>query len=66
MTDTIASVTVIAVPVTPKTVWTFIRLVSASGIEGVGEATLTGQEQAVAAVAERCGGLVAGSPLACA
>ena len=63
MTDTIASVTVIAVPVTPKTVWTFIHLVSASGIEGVGEATLTGQEQAVAAVAERCGGMVAGSPL---
>lgn len=63
MTNTIATLSLIAVPVTPKTVWTFVRLTATSGHEGLGEATLTGQEQAVADVAARSSGLITGAAI---
>ncbi|MGY9054096.1 MAG: mandelate racemase/muconate lactonizing enzyme family protein [Alphaproteobacteria bacterium] len=61
MPDTIQHLDLVAVSVTPKTVWTFLRLTSTSGITGYGEATLTGQEKAVAAVAARFSGAVVGA-----
>ena len=55
MPDRLASLDLIAVSVTPKTVWTFVRATGADGVQGIGEATLTGQETAIAVVAERAG-----------
>ena len=38
MTEKLASVTLLAVSVTPKTVWTFVRAMGSDGVEGLGEA----------------------------
>lgn len=61
MPETIAKSELIAVSVTPKTVWTFVRLTSSSSLEGFGEATLTGQEQAIAVVAAKIGPALIGT-----
>ena len=41
------------VRITPKTCWSFVRLHTRDGLVGEGEATLTGQEDALLAAAER-------------
>ena len=41
------------VRITPKTCWSFVRLHTHDGLVGEGEATLTGQEDALLAAAER-------------
>ncbi len=62
MPDTITKAKLFTVSVTPKTVWTFVRLTSSAGLAGVGEATLTGREQAVAAAAKSIGPSLVGRP----
>ena len=50
---TLASASLHFVRVTQKTCWTFVRLHTGDGRLGEGEATLTGREDALVAVAER-------------
>ena len=63
MPDTITKLDLIAVTVTPKTVWTFLRATSSSGLLGLGEATLTGQEDAIATAAHSAGASVISQPI---
>jgi len=50
---TLHSATLHWVRITPKTCWSFVRLHTQDGLTGEGEATLTGQEDALLAAAER-------------
>jgi galactonate dehydratase len=45
--DAIADMTLQLARISPKTVWAFLRLRFASGVEGVGEASLAGRERAL-------------------
>lgn len=60
MNDTVKQLEVMGVVATRKTSWMFVRLTSADGIVGFGEATLNGRDEAVIAVAQRYGKAVLG------
>jgi galactonate dehydratase len=51
--NSLRAATLHMVRITPKTCWSFIRLRTGDGLVGEGEATLTGQEDALLAAAER-------------
>ena len=60
MSERIKSLRLESLRVTPKTVWTFLTLTTERGVEGFGEATLTGEEAAVTAAAAAARGAVLG------
>jgi galactonate dehydratase len=51
--DPVRNVTLTVAPVTPKTKWIFVEVTTASGLKGLGEGTLTGREEMVAAATRR-------------
>ena len=53
MTDAITNLRLHALAVTHKTVWTFVEVETSEGLVGTGEATLSGQEDALSACFER-------------
>lgn len=63
MTNRITALSINAWQITPKTIWTFLELSTSDGCTGIGEATLTGQEAAILAVARRYGPAVCGMAL---
>ena len=54
----ITAVEPIVVSVTEKTRWIFVRITSADGLAGLGEATLSGQEAQVVACIHQLGRIV--------
>ncbi len=52
MTDAITTLRLHALAVTHKTVWTFVEVETSEGLVGTGEATLSGQEDALSACFE--------------
>ncbi len=62
MTPPLVRIEAFAYRATGKTVWVFVRLVDGDGRHGWGEATLTGQEAALAASHTRIAAKLQGSP----
>lgn len=60
MAEAITNISLIGVRISPKTSWLFLELTSASGLKGLGEATLNGKEEAVAKAAAAAGPSVLG------
>ncbi len=62
MSASIARIEALALRASEKTVWVFVRVVDGDGRHGWGEATLNGQEAALAASHSRISALLAGTP----
>lgn len=60
MAEAITNISLIGVRISPKTAWLFLELTGASGLKGLGEATLNGKEEAIAKVAEAHGTRILG------
>jgi galactonate dehydratase len=58
--EIITDIRLIGVRVSPKTAWLFVELTGGSGLQGFGEGTLNGKEEAVAKAAEGFGRNVLG------
>jgi galactonate dehydratase len=58
----IASIETLSLRISPKTVWTFLKVVDGEGRIGLGEATLNAREAEVAAVAARLAPRLTGAP----
>ncbi len=61
---TIASITPVVIAVSEETKWTFVRVEASDGLSGVGEASLSGQESAMAEIAGKYGQHLTGMPMA--
>ncbi len=60
---TVKSIQPIVIEVSEKTKWTFIRVETSDGLSGLGEASLSGQEGAMAEIAAKYGQHLVGMPM---
>lgn len=63
MAPCISGISLSVIDITPKTRWTFLTLTDPDGLTGVGEATLTGRESEIVAIAERLRATLTGANL---